>query len=171
VKRLLLSSLAALAVCLLAVTPAFTIVPNVIVYPPAASGAAIDHETAAQIATVLATQIAQGGTVNVLAATPGLDRSRYLAEARAHGADFYVTGFVTPIGSMLSVISQVVSTQSGTVIFSTSSTIASYVEVAAQGDQLRAGILDRSSRGIQAFQATPAPPPATPAPSPGPKRS
>jgi hypothetical protein len=170
VKRLLLASFAALSVCLLAAAPAFTIVPVVVVDPPVSGGDAVDHETTVQIATVLATQIAQGGAINVVPPTPGIDRSRYLADARAHGADFYVTGFVTPIGTMLSVISQVVSTQSGTIVFSTSSTIANYRDVADQGDQLRAGILDRSSRGIQAFQATPAPAPATPAPSPSPAR-
>ena len=87
-KRLLLACLAALSVCLLAAAPAFTIVPIVVVDPPIATSDAIDHETTVRIATVLATQIAQGGTINVLAPTPGLDRARYLADARAHGADF-----------------------------------------------------------------------------------
>jgi TolB-like protein len=165
--------LAAFSVCLLAAAPAFTIVPNVVVYPPAVGSDAIDRDLIAHITTVLATEIGSDGTVKVLAAQPGLDRGRYLADARARGADYYVTGFATQIGSRLSLISQVVGTQSGTVLFSATATVDGDRDVASQGDQLRAGIVERSVRAIQALEATPPPPEPSPSPaatpSPGPK--
>lgn len=167
VKRMLLAIVAACSVCLVAAGPAFTIVPRVVVYPPAAGSDAIDSVMPAQIAAVLGVQLAQGGTITVVPPTPGIDRPRYRTGARALGADFYVTGFISPVGRMYSVISQVVSTQSGTVVFSASSTIAASGDVAEQGEQLRAGILERAGRGIQAFQATPEPAAST-APSPAP---
>ncbi len=167
-KRLLLASLAALSVCLLAVTPAFTIVPKVVVYPPAIGSATLDADLITHITGVLAAEIAADGSVKVLPATPGLDRARYLADARALGADFYVTGFAAQIGTHLSVISQVVSVQSGTVVFSTSATVQNDRDTAEQADELRAGILERSDRGIQALEATPPPPDPTPTPSPAP---
>jgi len=152
-------------VFLIAAAPAFTIVPTVIVYPLSATSANLDRETSSRIATTLATQIALGGSVRVLPARTGIDRADYLADARANGATYYVTGFVTPLGSGASVVEQVVSTSSGTMVFSVTNYITSMNEIAAQGDQLRSGIIERSQRGIQAFQAPP-PPPPTPEPEP-----
>ncbi len=165
VHRYLLAVFACLSVFLVAATPAFTIVPTVIVYPLMASSAELDRETSARIATTLATQIAQGGSVKVIAPKPGVERANFLSDARAAGANYYVTGFVTPLGRGASVVEQVVSTTSGTLVFSQTNFITSLDEIAAQGDQLRQGIIDRSTRGIQAFEAPP-PPQPTPEPEP-----
>jgi hypothetical protein len=165
VHRYLLAACACLSVFLMAAAPAFTIVPTVIVYPLAATSSSIDREASARIATVLATQIAQGGAVKVIPPKADVERANYLADARSVGANYYVTGFVTPLGKGASVVEQVVSTTSGTLVFSVTNYITSLNEIAAQGDQLRAGILERSTRGIQAFEA-PSPPAPTPAPEP-----
>jgi hypothetical protein len=162
---LALAVFACLPVFLIDATPAFTIVPTVIVYPLAASSATLDREASARIATTIATEIAVGGLVKVVPAKTGVDRQNYLADARAAGANYYVTGFITPLGSGASVVEQVVSTLSGTLVFSVSSFITSYNEVVDQGDQLREGIVERSQRGIQAFTAPP-PPVARPVPEP-----
>jgi hypothetical protein len=168
VRRSLLAVFACLAVFLIDAAPAFTIVPTVIVYPLAASSASLDREASARIVTTLATQIALGGQVKVVPAKIGVERQNYLADARAAGANYYVTGFITPLGDGASVVEQVVSTVSGTLVFSVSNYISSYNEVVDQGDQLRQGIVDRSQRGLQAFTAPPqaAAPPA-PEPSNG----
>jgi hypothetical protein len=168
VHRLLLAVFAGLAVFLLAAASPFTIVPTVVVYPLLANASAVDSNAITQIETLLATQIGQGGKVKITQPTPGVDRQHFLADARSLGADYYVTGFITPLGDGASVIEQVVSTISGIVVFSVSAQITTYAEVADQGDQLREGILERASRGIIAFQASPPPPApsATPAPRP-----
>ncbi|HEV8021574.1 MAG TPA: hypothetical protein VGP41_09950 [Candidatus Lustribacter sp.] len=159
-----LSVFACLSLLLMAVTPAFTIVPTVIVYP-LASSPPLDHDTSAAIVTTLQNQIARGGNVKIIAASDGVTRENYLADARKQGANYYVTGFVTPIGSGASIVEQVVSATSGTLVFSVTNYITQLADVAAQGDQLRAGIIDRSTRGLQAFQAPP-PPENTPTPKP-----
>jgi hypothetical protein len=164
VRPYLLVLFALLPIFTLAATPAFTIVPTVIVYPLAGSSATLDREASARIATTLATQIAQGGSVKVIAPTPGIDRQNFLADARSAGANFYVTGFITPLGNGASVVEQVVSTTSGTLVFSVTNYVTTYAEITAQGDQLRDGIIDRSTRGIQAFRAPPAE--VTPVPEP-----
>jgi TolB-like protein len=161
--------MAALAVCFLAAAPAFTIVPSVVVYPPAAGSDAIDRDLIAHITDVLAKEIGSAGNVKVLAAQPDLDRGRYRADARARGADYFVTGFATQIGSRLTLILQVVSAQSGTVAFSTQATVDGDRDVASQGEQLRFGILERSARAIQALQATPPPPEPSPSATPSPQ--
>jgi hypothetical protein len=160
-------SLLAVFVCLSAflidAAPAFTTVPVVIVYPFTGSSADLDREASVRIATTLASQIGQGGSVKVVPAKPGVERDNFLADARSVGANYYVTGFVTPLGRGASVVDQVVSTQSGTMVFSVSDFITTYADVVNQGDRLRTAIIDRSERGIQAFAAPP-PPAAAPAP-------
>jgi hypothetical protein len=150
---------------LLAAAPAFTIVPTVIVYPLEASSSSLNREDSARIASTLATQIALGGAVKVVPPRAGVERANYLADARSVGANYYVTGFVTPLGNGASVVEQVVSTISGTLVFSVTNYITSLDDIANQGDQLRAGILERGNRALQAFQAPP-PPDQTPAPEP-----
>jgi len=162
VRLSLLAVFSFLSVFLMAATPAFTIVPTVIVYP-LASSPELDREASARIITTLATQIAQGGGIKIIPSTPGIDRDHYLSDARAQGANYYVTGFMTPLGNGASVVEQVVSTTSGTLVFSVTNYITSLADIAGQGDQLRAGILDRSQRGIQAFAA---PPPSEDTPAP-----
>jgi hypothetical protein len=163
VRSYLLAALACLAVFLTAAAPAFTIVPTVVVYPLSGSPA-LDRETSARISTTLANQIAQGGLVKVLPASTSVERQNYLADARSLGASYYVTGFLTPLGSGASVVEQVVSVSSGTLVFSVTNYVTNLTDIAAQGDQLRAGILDRASRGLQAFEA-PEEPSSTPTPS------
>jgi hypothetical protein len=163
VRRSLLALFACLTVFLIAASAPFSVVPTVVVYPLLASASAVDANAITQIETLLATHIGQGGKVKIVQPTAGVDRQKFLADARSLGADYYVTGFITPLGDGASVIDQVVSTQSGTVVFSVQTQITTYAEVGDQGDQLREGILARSSRGIAAFQAPP--PEAAPKPT------
>ena len=165
VRPFLLALFVCLSAFLIDASPAFTTIPTVIVYPLAGSSASLDREASARIATTLATQIAVGGAVKVVPAKSDVERANYLADARANGANYYVTGFITPLGNGASVVEQVVSTQSGTLVFSVSNFISSYAEVVSQGDQLRQGIIDRAQRGVAAFAAPP-PPAATPEPEP-----
>jgi hypothetical protein len=165
VHRYLLTVFACLSVFLVAAAPAFTIVPTVIVYPLEASSSSLNREDSARIAGTLATQIALGGLIKVVPPRNGVERANYLSDARSVGANYYVTGFVTPLGNGASVVEQVVSTISGTLVFSVTNYITSLDDIANQGDQLRAGILERGTRALQAFQAPP-PPDQTPAPEP-----
>jgi len=118
--------------------------PLVVVYPLQAS-ASLSRDTNLRIVTALANEIAIDGRVRVVPADPNVDRTDYLTAARKAGAQFYVTGFITPLGDGASIIEQVVSVTSGTVVFSNSGQIANLADVNAQGDIIRAGILDRAA--------------------------
>jgi hypothetical protein len=111
VRPYLLAVFACLSMFLTAAAPAFTIVPTVVVYPLAGSPA-LDRETSARIMTTLANQIAQGGLIKVVPPSTSVERANYLANARSLGASYYVTGFLTPLGSGASVVEQVVSVSS-----------------------------------------------------------
>jgi hypothetical protein len=167
VRRSLLAIFVCLSVFLIDAAPAFTVIPSVIVYPFAGSSAVLDREASARIATTLASQISEGGRIKVIPPKSGVERATFLADARANGANYYVTGFITPLGSGASVVDQVVSTISGTMVFSVSNFVTTYADVVSQGEQLRQGILERASRGIQSFQA---PPPQAVAPEPEPSK-
>jgi hypothetical protein len=129
--------------------------PTVMVYPLMTS-ASIDRQTSGQIVTLLSDQIAQGGAIRVLPADLDTERSAYLASAKKAGAQFYVTGFLTPLGNGASIVEQVVSTQSGIVIYSNSGQVSSVADVRAKGDLLRTAILqDTANHGFAAFAAPP----------------
>ncbi len=127
--------------------------PTVMVYPLMAS-ATIDRQTTGQIVTLLSDQIAQGGRIRVLPADLDAARSTYLSAARKAGAQYYVTGYLTPLGNGASMVEQVVSTQSGIIVYSTSGQVSSIEDVRGKGDLVRNAILqDNATRGYAAFAA------------------
>ena len=149
----------------MAVSPAFTIVPTVIVYP-LASSPPLDHDTSAKIVTTLQNQIARGGNVRVVSGGDGVARENYLADARKVGRQLLRDRlphadrrrrFGRAAGRAAHV--------RHTGLQRDELHHRAWPTSPAQGDQLRVGILERSTRGIQAFEAPP-PPESTPTPKP-----
>ncbi len=86
--------------------------PAIVVYP--FSGAqGVAPTIGANVALVTALQLSQGGDITVKSAPADTQRADYLQTARGLGADYYVSGFVSPIGNQLAVIEQLVSTRNG----------------------------------------------------------
>lgn len=171
-RRLLAVCLVAfLGLPLLAAGPSvFTVKPVVVVYPFTTTGSSVDREASSRLATILATQMANTGNVAVVPPPPGTERKDYLAVARANNADYYVSGFISPLGTGVSIVEQVVSTTTGIVVYSQSAQLNTYAEAAGQGDDLALFISRHANRGLAAIGT---PPPAaaspTPAPSSGPE--
>lgn len=138
--------------------------PVVVIYPLSYSQGTSTNETGATVSTVLAQKLAEAGGVVVRPYTPGTVRADYLTSALALHADYYVSGYLQPIGSDISMILQIVSTHSGSVVFSTTSTIRTYADAAAQADPLREAILRHAGRGLAALDAPPPEPAASTAP-------
>ena len=155
---------------MLAATPPSSVTkPIVVVFPFTANGSSIDREASSRLATIIATSMANTGLVTVTPPPPGTDRKDYLSVARANRADYYVSGFIAPLGQGVSIVEQVVSTTTGIVVFSQSTQLNTYTEAAGQGDDLAAFVSRHSNR---AYAAIGTPPPAaspTPASSNGPK--
>jgi TolB-like protein len=166
VRRLLVVALVVLGLPLLAAAPnALYAKPTVIVYPFTTNGASIDREASSRLATIIATQMATTGKVAVTPPPPGTERKDYLSVARSHGADYYVSGYVSPLGNGVSVVEQVVSAASGIVVFSQSTQLNTYAEAAGQGDDLANFIASHANRGLAQI---PTPPPQAASPSPAP---
>jgi len=121
--------------------------PIVVVYPLVVGGGA-DPEIGANLAVLISTKLGEGGGVVVKPATPGTQRSKYLEAAKAIGADYYITGYVTPLGADTSLIAQVVSTYSGSMVYSTTAFVRTYGDAVAQADVLRQAILNHAGRAL-----------------------
>jgi TolB-like protein len=137
--------------------------PSVIVYPFSASASSIDREASSRLATIIASRMAETGQVTVIPPPPGTERKDYLSVARARNADYYVSGYMSPLGNGVSLVEQVVSTTTGIVLFSQSGQINTYNEASGQGDDLATFISHHANRGLAAIGT--APPQASPTPS------
>jgi TolB-like protein len=171
VRRLLAVCLVAFfGLPLLAAAPtSLSIKPSVIVYPFVPTGSSVDREASSRLATLIATQMANTGKVTVLPPPPGTERKDYLAVARAQNADYYVAGFISPLGAGVSLVEQVVSTTTGIVVFSQSTQINTYAEAAGQGDDLAQYISSHANRALAGIGTPPPQASPTPAASNGPQ--
>jgi TolB-like protein len=141
--------------------------PTLLVYPFAANGSEVSKEAGSRLAITIATQIANLGGIDVKPAPPGVDRHDYLEAAHHEGVDYYIAGYVTPLGDGVSVVEQLVSTQTGIVVYSNTAQVRTYADAAGQGDVLRDALLRHQSRNLGAYAAPP-PPVGTPSPTPAP---
>lgn len=152
-----------MAAPLLGASASLPIKPTVIIYPFVASTSSVDREASARLATIIASQMANAKNVTVIPAPPGTERKDYLRVAKEHNADFYVAGFISPLGEGVSVVEQVVTTRGGIVAFSNTAQLQTYADAAGQGDTLAQAIATYANRG---FASLPTPPPAaSPTPS------
>jgi len=84
---------------------------------------------------LFAQQMSENG-VQVVPPPPGTQRTDFLTAARKLGCDYYITGFLTPLGAEVTVVEQIVSTTSGTVIGSNSAELLTYADASGQGSLL-----------------------------------
>ncbi len=138
--------------------------PVLIVYPFAANGGDVNREAGSRLAVAIATQIANLGGVEVRPPVAGTDRQEYLDAARRGGADYYIAGYITPLGDGVSLVEQLVSTQTGIVVYSNTAQVRTYGDAVGQGDMLREALLRHHTRNLGAYAAPP-PPAATPTPA------
>ncbi len=133
--------------------------PTVLVYPFDVQG--LDPKVGIAIAQILAQQMGAAGQINVLPVPAHVQRPDFQNYARDQRADFYISGYVTPIGQVASVVEQVVTVDSGVILFSQTVEVTTVADVASQALQARAEILMFVGRGTQNIESqsanTPAP--------------
>lgn len=131
--------------------------PPVVVVYPLTVGGDTEREAGGRIGVLYATRLAELGGITVKPPTPGTARAQFLERARGQSADYYVTGFLTPLGNDVSVVNQIVSTASGIVVWSDTVQIRTYAEAAGQAELIRAAILRHAGRSLAALDAVAAP--------------
>jgi hypothetical protein len=135
--------------------------PTILVYPfDVQTGA--DPRIGMAIAQILAQEMTAAGGITVLPVPQGIKRADFLQNARAGHADFYVSGYVTPVGDSAAVVEQVVSVDSGVILFSQTAQVSSVADVASQSLSARSQILAFVGRGAENVETQPS---NTPAPS------
>jgi TolB-like protein len=160
VRQWLLVPVFSLVVTLLGASALIVGTPSVVVYPLIPNGSSVTKETGARISVTIATQIAQLGGITVKPAPPGIEQHDFLIAARKLGVDYYVTGYVTPLGNQASVVEQLVSTKSGSIVWSNTAQLETYGEAAGQGSVIRSAVLAYAGRAVSQLQpvtATPVP--------------
>ncbi len=135
--------------------------PIVVVYPLTPTGASGSSDVGANLATAISTKLVSLGGIVVKPYAPGTARADYLSAALTQGADYYVTGYLTALGSEVSLVEQVVSTRSGSIVYSTTALARTYSDAIDPAVDLREAILRHAGRGLAALDA---PPPPSPSP-------
>lgn len=134
--------------------------PTVLIYPfDVQTGT--DARIGAAIAQILAQEMTAAGGITVPPVPHGVKRADFLDNAHAAHADFYISGYVTPVGDSAAVVEQVVSVSSGVILFSQTAQVSSVADVASQSLLARSQILAFLGRGTQNVETqtsnTPAP--------------
>lgn len=142
-------------------TPQQVRLPIVVVFPFHTSSdiAAADGVKAANL---FVDQMNTAGGIDTIGAPATVKENHYLTYARNVKADFYVTGYMTPLGNGVSLVEQVVSTRSGTMTFGQTAQIQSFADASSQAIAIHDGIMEQE-RGMQeAYQQAQATATATP---------
>jgi hypothetical protein len=131
--------------------------PKLAVYDLRVNGS-VPESLGTDFATAIATEIRDDGGVNVVNGAPGLPASRDLGDAKAQGADYYLSGAIAPVGTRYSVICQLVSVRTGLMVWSSTFQAGSVDDARGQGTAARQALLDEIGRStFPTVHATPAP--------------
>lgn len=152
-------------------TPVVTATPSlpvVLIYPFQVNGDA-DKSSGVKLASLFIGQIQTAGGVSIkpLTATTGIARADYLTNAIKGGADYYVSGYVTPLGDEVALVEQVVSTSSGAIVWANTAQLLTYGDATTQADSIRTAILSHAGRVEAQYQQQQAQATPTPGPSNG----
>jgi TolB-like protein len=134
--------------------------PSITVYP-FLGGSGVGSDTGSKLAVAIAARLQTKKDLSVLLPTAGSPREKFLENARAIGADYYVTGYVTPLGDDVNLVVQLVNTTTGILVWSDSASVRTFGEAAAQADQIHDVVIARSGTTLEHI-AVPTPSPKPP---------
>ncbi len=126
--------------------------PTVLIYPFTVNGEA-DKRAGGKLASLYTKEIqTMGGVVIKAPSTPNVDRKAYLDSAIKDGVDYYLSGYITPLGEQVAVVQQLVSTQSGAIIWASTAQMLTYSDAADQADTIRKVVLAHAGRIEASYQ-------------------
>lgn len=142
-------------------TPQVVSLPIVVVFPFGASSD-ISPGNGEKAADLFVQQMNSAGGIDTIGAPMSVQRSDYLKYAKSVNADYYVSGYMTPLGNGVSLVEQVVSTRSGTMVFGQTAQIQSFEDASAQAIAIHDGIAAQERNLREQYQAAQATATATP---------
>lgn len=137
--------------------------PLVVVYPFDTS-TDIKADVGQRAAQLFVQQMNGAGGIDTILAPSAVKATDYLVNARKLNADYYVSGYMTPLGDGVSLVEHVVSTQSGTITYGATAQIASFEDATSQAITIHDAIEERERSISAAYAAAQAESTATPAP-------
>ena len=137
-----------------------TITPTVVVYP-FETPSDVDTRTGAAIAQIYTQVMTQAGGLNVLPIPQKIKREDWAKYAHSQRADYYVSGYVQPIGAGAAIVARVVDANTEIAVYSATTQIQSVPDIASQALTARTVVLqaagvDRPNVATNS-NATPAP--------------
>jgi len=134
--------------------------PVVVIYPFDVQGG-MDQKIGVAMAQITAQEMAAAGGITIAGVPTGITRASFLENARTQKADYYISGYVTPVGEIAAVVIQLVAVDSGIIIYSQTAQVATVADVASQALVERDAILVNAHPGSRQSVAqasnTPAP--------------
>jgi hypothetical protein len=157
----------AVGITLLLALPLIAAMPvsqrSVVVVYPFSGKAGMSPDVGQNVALVVALTLSQTGDITIKTPPADTAQSDFQHVARSLGADFYVVGFLSPLGSQMAVSEQLVSTRSGISVWQTASTIAQPQDASDVALQAHEAIMHLSAQQLpESVSNAPAPPPAAP---------
>lgn len=124
--------------------------PLVVVFPFEAS-TDIKEGTGLSAAQVFVAQMNTEGGIDTILGPANVKRADYLKYATSVSASYYVSGYMTPLGNGVSLVEQVVSTRSGTILFGQTAQIESIQDATAQATMIHDGVVARERQLADAY--------------------
>ncbi|MGZ3496375.1 MAG: hypothetical protein ACXWNK_03850 [Vulcanimicrobiaceae bacterium] len=129
--------------------------PILVVYPFSVTGD-IKPDTGTKAAALFVQQITQAGDIAALQGNPSVQRSNYPTDAVQKHADYYLSGYMTLIGDGVSLVEQLVSVSSGTIVYSNTAQIQSFNDAASQAHAIHDALIANEKRFTAAINNQPA---------------
>jgi hypothetical protein len=120
--------------------------PVVVIFPFDVQGG-MDQKVGVAMAQITAQEMAAAGDITISGVPTGIPRSGFLENARTAKADYYISGYVTPVGDIAAVVIQLVAVDSGIIIYSQTAQVATVADVASQALVERDAILVNAHPG------------------------
>ncbi|MEO9170270.1 MAG: hypothetical protein ABI282_10965 [Candidatus Baltobacteraceae bacterium] len=143
-------------------TPQASGIPAVIIYPFDAPKD-LDPKVGEGIAGIFAQIFVNSGGVTVLPLGKGVTRENFQKFALAQHADYYISGYVQPIGTAAAVVAQLVTVDTGTSAYSQTTQISSVQDVASEALTFHSVLQTIDARNHPELQSQSS---TTPAPEP-----
>jgi TolB-like protein len=126
-----------------AAPPPATVTPTVVVYP-FETPTDVDARTGGAIAQIYSQVMTQAGGLNVLPIPQNIKREDWAKYAHSQRADYYVSGYVQPIGQGAAIVARVVDASSEIAVYSATTQIESVPDIASQALTARTVVLQAS---------------------------
>jgi TolB-like protein len=141
-----------------------TSLPIVVVFPFGVS-TDMSADNGQKAANLFVQVMNSAGGIDTIDAPATVTRDDYLKYAQRVNADYYVSGYMTPLGTGVSLVEQVVSTRSGAMLFGQTAQIQSFEDASAQAIAIHDGIMNQIRGMQQQYQEAQASSTPTPLPS------